>query len=133
MFDICAEFMGSPTSRRQALFARFSRRALAELSRFTSFSASGARPPLIILTGGVNTSALFASALRDKHADLLGVGRTSILYPELPKLLKDDQFEYGRQAEWIPRKPMPLNFDDPVALQQSMVEHGVATFAVARS
>ena len=47
------------------------------------------------------------------------------------KLLADDQFEYGHQAEWLPRKPAPLDFSDPVKLQQSVAEHAVATTKIA--
>ncbi|KAJ3539614.1 hypothetical protein NM688_g6339 [Phlebia brevispora] len=74
----------SASSRRQALFSRFSRRALAELEK-----DHAKERPLVLLTGGLTTSELFASALQERHADLLGVGRLSILYPELPRLLKE--------------------------------------------
>lgn len=72
-------------SRRQALFSRFSRRALAELTQTEDPSR-----PLVMLTGGLTTPDLFASALKEKHADLLGIGRLGVLHPDLPKRLEKD-------------------------------------------
>ncbi len=73
-----------PSSRREALFSRFSKRALQELLQFADLR------PLVLLTGGLVTPELMSSALRHSHADLLGIGRLSVLYPELPKVLRWD-------------------------------------------
>ena len=84
-----AEFIShqsQTSSDRQALFSRFSQRALRELVEWQEKTPQSARP-LILLTGGFCSADLMTSALNLKHADLLGVGRLSVLYPELPKLL----------------------------------------------
>jgi Phage tail lysozyme len=47
------------------------------------------------------------------------------------KLFAKDQFEYGVGAEWLKRKPMPLDFSDPVKLQQSVAEHVAAATAIS--
>lgn len=72
----------SPTSWRQALFSRFSHQALAELAK-----CDGERP-LVLLTGGLVNPALLGSVLKEKHGDLVGVGRLSVFQPELPRLLE---------------------------------------------
>ncbi|KAJ3506686.1 hypothetical protein NLJ89_g6734 [Agrocybe chaxingu] len=41
--------------------------------------------------GGLRTPGLLHSALEEKHADLLGIGRSSILCPDLPSLLRKKQ------------------------------------------
>ncbi|OCH85726.1 FMN-linked oxidoreductase [Obba rivulosa] len=100
-----AEFMDTQKSARQALFAHFSRRAMQALSAGplprhgmhtrpgSALSAGdaaekpGSRPPLILLTGGFRSLPLLVSALRQQHAHLLGVGRLSVLCPDLPARL----------------------------------------------
>lgn len=73
-------------SKRQAFFARFSRQALKTLD---SLRASATQTvPLILLTGGLRTPALLHSALEQRHADLLGIGRGSVLCPDLPVVLR---------------------------------------------
>ena len=74
----------SASSRRQALFAHFSHRAIAELA-----DTNDADRPLVMLTGGLATADLMASALQNKHADLLGIGRLSVLHPRLPEMLQN--------------------------------------------
>lgn len=49
-----------------------------------------AKRPLIMLTGGLRTPQLMASALERGHADLLGIGRYAILQPELPKIIREN-------------------------------------------
>lgn len=44
--------------------------------------------PLILLTGGLRTPKLLYTALSSRHAHLLGIGRSSILCPGLPDLLR---------------------------------------------
>jgi hypothetical protein len=62
--------------------------------------------PLILLTGGLRTPRLLQKALALKHADLLGIGRGSILCPDLPSVLSqrlDDLKTWGD----IPFEPEP--------------------------
>ena len=47
------------------------------------------------------------------------------------KLFARDQFEYGVNAEWLKRKPIPLDFSDPVKLQQSFAEHALAAAKIS--
>lgn len=42
-------------------------------------------PPLVLLTGGLNTLPRMTSVLAHDHAHLLGIGRLSVLHPSLPK------------------------------------------------
>lgn len=84
---------GEPSNKREALFSRFSQRARATLlssstSPYTPPLGSSRPRPLILLTGGLNTSQLMTSALRNGHADLLGIGRLSVELPYLPRALR---------------------------------------------
>ncbi|KDQ58681.1 hypothetical protein JAAARDRAFT_676428 [Jaapia argillacea MUCL 33604] len=86
------EAKSSPRSSRQALFSKFSKRAMSVLpshaeTNSTTLSSSTRPPPLILLTGGLTTYERFRTCLESNHAHLLGVGRLSILCPELPRLL----------------------------------------------
>ena len=72
-------------SSRQAVFARFARKARSAIHALTSPS----RHPLVILTGGMQSPAIFQDALAQGHADLVGVGRGSVLAPDLPLLLRE--------------------------------------------
>lgn len=78
------DFMSTP-SPRQAFFSRFSRRALSALPPpdYTS------RPPLILLTGGLRDYSTMTTVLTENHAHLLGVGRLSVLVPDLPIQIKE--------------------------------------------
>ena len=62
-------------STRQAFFSSFSRKAL-EVAR-----SSCSSPPLIILTGSLRTRKVMASSIRDRHTQLVGIGRPSVLHP----------------------------------------------------
>lgn len=75
---------GPTTSQRQALFADFSQRAMQVLE-----ARDREHRPLILLTGGLRTLELLSSALAQTHADLLGIGRMSVICPDLPKRLSD--------------------------------------------
>lgn len=77
-------------SKREAIFARFSTRARAVLVEMTERDPTLVRP-LIILTGGMSTPEILHSALRHKHADLLGIGRLSVLCPKLPEVLQSQK------------------------------------------
>jgi hypothetical protein len=97
----------SRPSPRQALFARFSRQALMVLEQLPSTT------PLILLTGGLRSSAHLHTALHSRHADLLGIGRGSIVCPNLPDVLKErkthDETPFAREPElgrWLPKSPL---------------------------
>lgn len=75
----------TPHSPRQAFFHRFSHQALKALDSLPETSKPA---PLILLTGGLLTPALLHKALSSRHAHLLGIGRGSVLRPDLPELLK---------------------------------------------
>jgi hypothetical protein len=47
-------------------------------------SLGSQQPPLIVLTGGLRCSSTFQSVIADNHAHLLGIGRLSVLCPDLP-------------------------------------------------
>lgn len=76
---------GCTKSIRQVFFARFSRQVLAALRSRKLMQVS---PPLILLTGGLRTPRLLRSALMSGHADLLGVGRGSVLCPKFPSVAR---------------------------------------------
>ena len=76
-------FISQSTSPRQALFTDF---AHAVKHRLASTQIS--KPPLILLTGGLRTLPLMSSVLMHGHADLLGIGRLSVLCPDLPRVLE---------------------------------------------
>lgn len=83
------EFMGTfqPSSDRQALFSDFSRKAIAAL---TALRHDGPKAtPLILLTGGLRTAAQCTSVLENGHAHLLGIGRSSVVYPDFPRRVMD--------------------------------------------
>jgi hypothetical protein len=70
---------------RQAFFARYSAKAMETLAE--EAQRLKIRPPLVLLTGGLRTTEAMCGALRRRHADLLGLGRPSILSPLLPRKL----------------------------------------------
>lgn len=100
------EFMSSHSpSPRQALFSEFSQRALHSLSDLPS-------RPMIILTGGLRSASLMHSALENGHADMLGIGRLSVVQPDLPTLLQAAENEgtwtmpSPIQRSWMPKIPL---------------------------
>ena len=107
-----ADFMMSAkpsasNSPRQALFARFSHRALQALESLRqSNSAYIGCLPLILLTGGLRTPGLLQKALALKHADLLGIGRGSVLCPDLPSVLAKRLHDLQTWGD-IPFQPEP--------------------------
>lgn len=74
------------TSPRQAFFTRFAHMARECLR--TNFLA-GFNAPLVLLTGGLRSPAHLQTALDAGDADLLGVGRGSILRPDIPAVLQE--------------------------------------------
>ena len=100
----------SPKSPRQAFFARFSHRAMKSLASPSSNSSSPPSSlPLILLTGGLRTDAQLRTALSSQHAHLLGIGRGSVLCPDLPELLlKREQKQNAAMSELhLPFKSEP--------------------------
>ncbi|KAF9494969.1 FMN-linked oxidoreductase [Pleurotus eryngii] len=83
------------TSSRQALFTRFSREAVLTVA------ANVKTPPLILLTGGFSSLAQLDTALDSRHADLLGIGRFSIICPDLPLTLR--QNVHSRNSQFSSR------------------------------
>jgi hypothetical protein len=82
-----ADFMSAKAaSPRQAFFAQFAKQARECLK--TEFPTD-ANLPLILLTGGLRSPAHLQSALDVGHADLLGIGRGSILRPDIPAILQE--------------------------------------------
>ncbi|KAJ3858013.1 hypothetical protein EV368DRAFT_28993 [Lentinula lateritia] len=105
------EFMLNPSSvtsaknPRQAFFAHFSSKLMKELSPVTS---SDQCAPLILLTGGLRSPDHLYTALRNDHAHLLGIGRASVLCPNLPTVLKRRRAaEAGFSSDVTPFKPEP--------------------------
>lgn len=70
---------------RQAFFARYATHAVSATSE--EAERKGLSPPLVLLTGGIRTPASMQMALERGHADLLGLGRPSVLCPDLPHKL----------------------------------------------
>jgi hypothetical protein len=94
-------------SPRQAFFARFSHRALQALESLRhSDSTYTGYLPLILLTGGLRTPGLLQKALTLKHADLLGIGRGSVLCPDLPSVLSQRLHDLRTWGD-IPFQPEP--------------------------
>jgi len=52
--------------------------------------------PLILLTGGLRTPAVLRTVLNSGHAHLLGIGRGSVLCPNLPSILKQKEKDHSR-------------------------------------
>lgn len=73
-----------------------------------------AKPPLILLTGGLRTPSQFVQVLLEDTAQILGLGRLAVLCPDLPNriLSKDNENVYQHtripepvlyQPLWIPK------------------------------
>ena len=75
-------------SPRQAFFAHFSHQVLQALESLLRTPTSPPTP-LILLTGGLLTPGLLRTVLNSRHAHLLGIGRGSVLCPNLPSILKE--------------------------------------------
>ena len=73
-------------SPRQAFFAQFAQKARECLK--TNVLAD-VNVPLILLTGGLRSPSHLQNALDAGHADLLGIGRGSLLCPDLPAVLRE--------------------------------------------
>lgn len=71
-------------SPRQVIFESFAEQSVRVLASCTPTSTKR-QPPLVMLTGGLNTLPRMASVLAHDHAHLLGIGRLSVVNPYLPK------------------------------------------------
>lgn len=86
--NVLSDFMSSKkTTPRQAFFAHFSTIAKEHVMRLQPLR-NGSPVPLMLLTGGLRSPAHLQTALTNDHADLLGIGRGSILRPDLPAVLQ---------------------------------------------
>ncbi|KAI0941964.1 hypothetical protein AcV7_002517 [Taiwanofungus camphoratus] len=115
-------FLSTNRSERQALFTRFSQKVMQTLDS-ESPAASGIPPsnarihrcqPLVLLTGGLRSVSLLSSALARRHADLLGIGRLSVLHPELPRMMSSC-VEEGQKGPCssFPAELLELDHSDP--------------------
>ncbi|KIJ55026.1 hypothetical protein M422DRAFT_24885 [Sphaerobolus stellatus SS14] len=82
-------------SSREAFFASFSRQVLKDLS-----SPNDKPRPLILLTGGLRTPSQLSHAIKERHADILGLGRPSVLCPDLPRQLSPALFRGHKGIEY---------------------------------
>lgn len=106
---------GSNQSRRQALFADFSTRVVSLLE--AHYKDSTQRPPLVLLTGGLRTAEMLTDALASGHADLLGIGRLSVICPDLPTRLVDHvKGSADQNANFIPQDFLPSSSINRVEL-----------------
>jgi len=96
------EFMATS---RQAFFARFAREARDAIH---AQAPSSPRHPLVLLTGGMRSPEIFENALSQGHADLVGIGRGSVLAPRLPLLLR--KLSSTRENDEVSRE---LSFQQP--------------------
>ena len=99
MLTCVADFLSSKVaSPRQAFFAQFAKQARECLK--TDFLAD-ANVPLVLLTGGLRSPSHLQSALDAGHADLLGIGRGSILHPDIPAVLQARIRNAAAKGTWI--------------------------------
>lgn len=97
-------------SKRQAFFSHISRKAIETLDAIPRQTDSPALP-LIMLTGGLKSPALLHSALSSNQAHLLGIGRSSVLCPNIPAALKslgDDDPTTWPSTPFAPEPDAPL-------------------------
>jgi hypothetical protein len=92
------------SSKRQAFFSGFSRRASAALRDLP-------QAPLILLTGSLRGRTALASAIRNQHADLVGMARPSVVLPSLPLFLLNERLSVEEIP--IPFEPTLPNVSIP--------------------
>ncbi|KAH9932990.1 uncharacterized protein B0H18DRAFT_870886 [Fomitopsis serialis] len=117
-------FMTKTTSPRQAYFTEFAHEVKQMIaSQFP-------KPPLILLTGGLRTLPLMSSVLKHGHADLLGIGRLSVLCPDLPRTL-EAAMTGDLTTDRFPMEPLPEpDLESPVVApsRRSSLQHARALF-----
>lgn len=81
--------------------------------------------PLILLTGGLRTPALLQAVLSNRHAHLLGIGRGSVLCPDVPRILSARNLEGKGQAnsDTLPFSREPDLTMGPLFLNPWVQEH----------
>jgi len=149
------EFLSMQTnpSKRQAFFEHFSRLAVKAIDDKPTENENGEsspRPrPLVLLTGGLWMPAQFSSVLEQNHAHLLGIGRRSVLFPDLPLILSRDtsmvdkdsnQADYEQEArykeliamEGDPSPPLPGWMPRPIGVGAGEAWYTVALHRIAR-
>ncbi|KAG8716044.1 hypothetical protein FRC11_010770 [Ceratobasidium sp. 423] len=85
-------------SARQAFFSSFSRKSLEYISGTEN------RRPKIMLTGSIRSVDTIEDCLNRKHAELIGIGRPAILYPDLPhKIIASREFPPISDVPALPR------------------------------
>ena len=82
LMPLIADYMAK--SRRQAFFSYFSHHIMKVLDSLPSDT----KVPRVLLTGGLRSPSNLCSVLSSRHADLLGIGRASLLRPDLPLYLQ---------------------------------------------
>ncbi|KAG6819987.1 hypothetical protein H0H93_006817 [Arthromyces matolae] len=92
-----SDFLSTTNSLRQALFSDFSQAAMDVLESLSLGQSS----PLIVLTGGLRTPELLHTALTSNHAHLLGIGRGSVLLPDLPRRIKQHAASGSSDSQWL--------------------------------
>lgn len=104
-------------SNRQAFFSTFSRQAVAALSKSELTGAQAHPPPIIMLTGGFRSASQMISALEQQHAQIIGVGRMSVVCPDLPRVLSSHRSSTGRGGPSVDLEAIELpalpNFPTP--------------------
>jgi hypothetical protein len=75
------------SSSRQAFFSQYSVRAMRAFSKMQETDVA---TPLVLLTGGLRAADTMRTVLSRGHAHLLGVGRSSVIHPDLPLLLRGE-------------------------------------------
>jgi len=95
-------------SLRQAFFAQFSSRVMDALKKIEiELNIPKHLLPLVILTGGLRTPAHLYTVLSSNHADLLGIGRSSLLCPSLPSVLRRLEESSSSQDKFTSFKALP--------------------------
>ncbi len=83
LMSLIADFMAN--SRRQAFFSYFSHHIMKVLDLLPPDTQA----PRVLLTGGLRSPSNLCNVLSSRHADLLGIGRASLLRPDLPLYLQE--------------------------------------------
>ncbi|KAF8638199.1 hypothetical protein AX16_010545 [Volvariella volvacea WC 439] len=149
-------FMTHSKSTRQALFSRFSKLALQTLHPSNTSQAlppslvpspsshsispdlapsHGRGPPLILLTGGLRTPSILLSALSQNHTHLLGMGRPSVLSPDLPLLLKARLEAHGVTPDTGKEDTHLSRLDEPFRPEPQFTPyqpHNLPSFAIKK-
>ncbi|KAF9517686.1 hypothetical protein BS47DRAFT_1290658 [Hydnum rufescens UP504] len=109
------DYADKPLSPRQIFFSSYARKALEALQDTPN-------APRIMLTGSLQSQSLLATTIRSSHADLLGIGRPSIVHPSYAlSLLSPETPPSG--LPHIPDAPTSL----PIPIPVRLINAGVST------